>query len=257
MTISQTGENTIRQAPRLHSEHTPFADGDSRLRFQREIVDRIGFIPTSTGETQRFLRGTYLNEAEEVLRTGYGIERRFGFAGNAVPLSRQEEPVIEEMLHTHRDAPVVLLFAFPNIRLEVTRLKNDARLPREFRSEIIAAEAVIDPTLVRSSGVTSEPNLLIEPQFIEGYYDKDSKTWFPNPLYWENQLKKQAAQEHWGDKEYQDHRANRLADLREKMIKRLDKEAEEYQKRKADEEGKTWLEWWAGNPNDEPEIRIP
>ncbi|MDO8658415.1 MAG: hypothetical protein Q7K55_06745 [Candidatus Levybacteria bacterium] len=200
--------------------------------FRQEIVDKIGTIPTSTPKTIRFLRGTNLEEAQAVSEQGYGLEKRFGFQGNAVALSKDEEASLNEIQNTHRGASVALIFAFPNVRPDVMKLVQEGKLPREFKTETIFTVSNADFSSVRTSMVNQEVNMVFNSQFVEGYYDKDAKVWYPNLQYWENTLKNREKQEGWTPEEYAAHRQEMYGILRQQAIQRLNEEVAIYQQQK-------------------------
>ena len=208
----------------------------STVEFKQEIIDKIGFVPVSSSETSRFLRGTYLDEAEAVMEQGYGIERLSGFSDNAVPLSNSEDDVVDSIQNTHRGAPVAVIFTFPNVRPAAMHLADKEKLPRPFRTEILFTKVGTDPSLVRSSGVTWNPDAVIDPQFIEGFYDKEAKEWHPNPNYWENRLIEQGKQEGWSQEEYEVHHQEQKTLLREQAINKLDEEVIIYQQQRESEQ---------------------
>lgn len=224
--------------------------------FRQEVGDRIGFIPTTTTQTLRFMRGTNIEEAQAVALQGYGLDN-MGFQGNAVGLSKDPDHSIAEMQNTHRGASIVLLFALPNIRPEVVRMIKGGKLPRDFRVETLFSTTAIDPSRVRSSGSTPNPSIVLDSRYVEGYYDKDQKSWHPNPNYWENVLSDQAKKKGWSPEEYTRRREETAATIHQEVIAHLKQAASDYQT-KNDDLSKKYDQLL--NPdlnNKKPLIRIP
>ena len=225
-------------------------------QFRQEIIDNIGFIPVSSKETQRFMRGTSVDEAIAVCDGGYGIERVNGFSGNAVALGFDEAIALDSINYTHRGVPVALFFTYPNVRPDIVKLQREGQLPRPFRGEVLATNFNLDPFSVRASMMT-DSELVIDPQFVEGYYDKDEKKYHTNPKYWENILKEKAEKESWTREEYETHRQEQSALLRQQALQRLSEESIFFKKTEK-ENARDFLAWEAKIGNgDGKDVEIP
>ncbi len=190
--------------------------------FKDELVEKIGFVPITTPEDIRLVRGTNNDESEDVMKYGWGVNRGTVFQGNAEYLSADVDEAAEKIANLHRGARTGLIFAIPNIYAEWGALKNAREIDAEIRPELPFAEA--DPTGSRVRIGESTADYVIPPEYIEGYYDKDERVWHPNPLFWTNVVKKTAADEGWTDEQFQTRVSDMRAEKKQKGLAKLNEE---------------------------------
>lgn len=224
---------------------------------KQKLVEAIGCVPTSTTELTRYIRATYVaEEAEAVSQNGYGLERNFGFAGSAVPLSLNEESALNALLNTHRGADNIIIFSMPNLQATYSELVNTGKLPRSFPLEIVFTSPITEAINVQSSLINQEVDVVLEPKYIEGYFDKGNGEWHPNSLYWEHTLKQQAKNENWDEAKYNSIRGEIYRSFYDQAVERLIEEIKRYEDQQ--QISQDMLSDYVQNFSDEKdEIQIP
>lgn len=197
----------------------------SELR--QNLIDNIGFIPRSTSEVAKISRGVFnKGEAGQIKETGYGFDR-LGFDGNGEYLSFDEDKALSQIGDSHRGSHIIEFFAIPNIRKEVVQAFHGKRPPVGFVEGLFARPRAVDEQ-VGSSGVNPNPDLILDSQFFEGYFDKSTNEWVPNSNYWENKLKEQRVTEGWSEEEYQKNRQLKYEEIKADARQKLNSEINKY-----------------------------
>jgi|GEM_PF-3891707 len=213
----------------MHTDERGEGNKPINEALRRSLVERIGWVPRSTPDTTRIIRGVWdPEEGKQIASTGYGFDG-MGFAGNGFGLSSYEENALDEIAHTHRGAPIVEIFALPNIREEHLQAWREGKLPKEFPLETLFAHSNNAGEAVRSSGVNQDANLILDPIFFEGYYNKQTNSWTPNPQFWENALRTQATLEGWTEEQFQQRRQEKYNQLKQSALQNMNTAVQAYQ----------------------------
>ncbi len=208
LNVNENGEMPVKEA--------------GQQSFKDELVEKIGFVPTTTPEDIRLVRGTNNDESEDVVQHGWGVSRGTVFQGNAEYLSTDADEAAEKIASLHRGARTGLIFAIPNIYAEWGALKNARKIDAEIRPELPFAEP--DPTGSRVRIGEATADYVVPPEYVEGYYDKDEKAWHPNPLFWTNVVKKKAIDEGWTEEQLQAKVSEMRGERKQKGLARLREE---------------------------------
>lgn len=111
-----------------------------------------------------------------------------GCDGVALELGQDIDYSIREIKYPHRNLPVIIFIAIPNLRREVIEAINRGELPLGFLVELLFASSKVPQKEISTYQST---DVYLDPQFTEGYFDRTNNQWVDNPNYWENQLREQ------------------------------------------------------------------
>lgn len=188
---------------------------------KQDLIDKIGFIPVSTPETSRVLRGVFhRDEPDQIAQVGYGFDE-LGFSGNGVYLPFDQDGALLQIDQSHRGSYIIEFFAFPNMRKEIVQALNGKR-PLDGLQEALFAHPRNSNETVRSSGMSPIPEFVLDPEFFEGYFDKSTGEWTPNPSYWENELKAQVKKTGLSNEKYEEMRKLKYEEIKAEARQKLD-----------------------------------
>jgi len=226
--------------------------GVGKMDIEPKIDNPVQFVGeerlVSNSEITRAIHATNKEIADTVLVEGLMIDSKMGFAGVAVGLGTDRDRNLREVKNTHRNLPVVVFLAYPNIHKDAVSLKESGELPREFAEETLFSEGEISQENL--SGI-QKTDTYFDNELIEGYYDKEKDEWVDNPNYWERKIEQEAQQENLNSEELSRRKTERLVAIRQKAIDRLKAESKKYQEEQLGEVD----EWWKDLPQDD-EVKI-
>ncbi len=209
------------ELPTLDTGSEQIVEPAFREKIKKLFGESFGYDPQMT----TYIHATSRELAEKIITDGLLIGA--GLNSTAVSLGRNFEANLRQLRFTHNHNPVVVFIRIPIMHQQVKEMRSQGLLPPGFMPEqLFAKEPEIKPN--KDSNNEKSEEIAISPEYIKGFYDKDTDEWVENPLYWQNIIIRKGKELGWTQEKIQKQISDKWQEIKEKAIQRLKQESERY-----------------------------